>query len=242
MSLVEGGATEGSGPVDRSHAVHDVVRGWILDGLVDAGAPLSQVELARTLGVSRGPVREALRMLEREGLVHAEPGRQVRVASISVEDMEQIYALRVLAESLAVRVTVPSLSEEQIALLVHLQDQLAESGPHDWDEWERLHRAFHAVLSAGAGKTVLDDVNRLQDHSARYRRIHLAGGQHALAVGALDHHDLLRAARAGDGDRAGRLVALHLAGTALSVIGRLWPAYEPVLLRAAVRLGAGTGS
>src|SRR5437899_11996058 len=105
-SLTAGGA--GAGPAELStEVVHDRLRSSFLRGELDPTVPLSQVQLAARLGVSRTPLREALRMLQREGLIYSEPNRRVRVAELSVADLEQLYAARVLVEALSVRLTVP---------------------------------------------------------------------------------------------------------------------------------------
>src|SRR5689334_13784123 len=82
-------------PTTGAQAVYRRLYAEILAGELDPGKAISQIKLAERLGVSRTPLREALRMLERDGLVHAEPNRRVRVTPVSVDDLEQLYALRV---------------------------------------------------------------------------------------------------------------------------------------------------
>src|SRR5215472_17054183 len=108
----------GAGPAELStEVVHDRLRNAILRGELDPKVPLSQVQLAARLGVSRTPLREALRMLQREGLIDSEPNRRVRVAELSVADLEQQYASRVLLEALAVRLTLPVYTDDDLAEL-----------------------------------------------------------------------------------------------------------------------------
>ena len=95
-----------NGSRDNTAAIHRQLREAILHGEIEAGAELSQVKLADDFGVSRGPVREALRLLEREGLVEAELNCRVRVASFSPSDLEELYALRIVNEALGVRASV----------------------------------------------------------------------------------------------------------------------------------------
>src|SRR5215467_264664 len=104
----DGGHDGGPAPELSTEVVHDRLRRAILRGEFDPKVPLSQVKLAARLGVSRTPLREALRMLQREGLIDSEPNRRVRVAALSLADLEQLYAARVLIEALAVRLTVPA--------------------------------------------------------------------------------------------------------------------------------------
>jgi DNA-binding GntR family transcriptional regulator len=77
------------------------------------------------LGVGRTPLREALRMLQREGLVEAEPNHRVRVADFSIPDLEQLYAMRISLEALAIRLTVPHLQKEEPRRLEAYLTQMA---------------------------------------------------------------------------------------------------------------------
>src|SRR5438552_17509596 len=106
-----------------TEVVHDRLRESILKGEFDPRVPISQVQLAARLGVSRTPLREALRMLQREGLIDSEPNRRVRVAALSVTALEQLYATRIVVEALAVRVAVPKLRPADCAeMRSHLAD------------------------------------------------------------------------------------------------------------------------
>src|ERR1044072_8801196 len=93
-------------------AVHERRRAGIRDGEPEGGGPVSAGKLERDMGVSRTPLREAIRMLQREGLLEGEPNKRIVVAPFSAEDMEELYALRITVEALGVRLTVPQLSEE----------------------------------------------------------------------------------------------------------------------------------
>ena len=92
---------------DAVTLAHTRLRRLIVRGAIAPGSELSQVELARRLGVSTTPLREALRRLEAEGLVDSRRNRRPRVRAFDVEELDSIYAARVLLEWLAVRLTVP---------------------------------------------------------------------------------------------------------------------------------------
>ena len=94
--------------------VHGALREAILEGGLEQGTILSQVQLAERYGVSRTPLREALRLLQGEGLIDALPNRRVQVASFSVDDLEQIYAMRITLESLAVRLSVAQFDADDL--------------------------------------------------------------------------------------------------------------------------------
>ena len=94
---------------------YEELRRQILQGELAPGATFSQVQLSDQLGVSRTPLREAVRLLQMEGLLRAEPRRRVRVSPLSTEDFEDLYAIRIALESLAVRLTVPQLDQTELA-------------------------------------------------------------------------------------------------------------------------------
>jgi DNA-binding GntR family transcriptional regulator len=196
---------------------------------------LSQVRLAEDFGVSRGPVREALRLLQREGLVEAELNRRARVADFSVEDLEQLYAMRILNETLAVRTTVPRLTRDQLEAIRRSLAQMDELAGIDIPAWEEWHRRFHRGLVAEAGSRLLRLVEQLSDHAERYRRAYIASDAHAWASGSADHHRIYDAAEGGDAEGAGIAIAEHLARTALTVLGNTAPNHDPALVRGALR-------
>jgi DNA-binding GntR family transcriptional regulator len=213
--------------------VYERVRSAILDGELAAGAVMSQVALAQELGISRTPLREALRMLQGEGLIEAEHNRRVRVAPITPQDLEELYIVRVTLEAEAVRLSVPTMASEDLA---RMEGQLAEmahyAGVQDYKLWSGPHGAFHRALTAPAGERVNDLLGQLFDHSERYRRLHIGHGPSAWATAG--HREILDACKTGDRDRTAALLASHLARTGLEVSELLDPAYDPAQLRTAL--------
>ena len=108
------------------------VRQAILSGVLSPGARLRQEELADVFGTSRIPVREALRALEYEGLVASEPHRGFTVTTLDADDVEEVYDLRILLESEAVRLALPLLTDEDLEELEGLfQAMQAATAPDD---------------------------------------------------------------------------------------------------------------
>lgn len=114
----------------NADSIQASLRNAILSGAIPAGAWLRQVDLAASLGVSRTPVREALRSLERESLVEIIPNHGARVAPLSVEDFEEIYALRTGMESLAAQIAASNASESEITELEERLRTLKEVKEH----------------------------------------------------------------------------------------------------------------
>jgi len=216
-----------------TEAVYQRVREAILDGAIAPGAAMSQVGLADELGISRTPLREALRMLQTEGLVEAERNRRVRVAPVSPTDLEELYVMRVTLEAQAIRLAVRRMTEEDLA---RLEGCMAEMGhfadARDYRRWGVPHADFHRALTAPAGARFTNVLGQLFDHAERYRRMHIGHGPSAWATA--DHRAILDACKAGDREAASRTIAHHFARTALEVIEHLDPGYEPARLTEAL--------
>jgi DNA-binding GntR family transcriptional regulator len=195
---------------------------------------LSQRELSQLLGVGRTPLREALRMLQREGLVEAEPNHRVRVADFSISDLEQLYAMRINLEALAIRLTVPLFQEDELCRLEGYLTQMAGlPTPEEYERWEVPHRAFHLCLVSHAGARFVTMIAQLSDHAERYRRFYSAEGPLAFERGVREHRAIVDACLARDARGAAEALARHYSSVALGTLAVLAPEYDPVLVRTA---------
>jgi len=223
---------------DNVEQVYKRVREAILTGEISAGTAMSQVALADELGISRTPLREALRMLQSEGLVEAERNRRVRVAPVSPVDLEELCIMRVTLEAEAIRLAVPRMTAEDLARLEGSMAEMAHfAEAKDYRRWTVPHQAFHRGLTAPAGDRFTGVLGQLFDHAERYRRLHIGHGPSAWAT--KDHRNILDACKAGDREAAGRLLAEHFARTGFEVIDQLASDYEPVRLRETLSASAG---
>jgi DNA-binding GntR family transcriptional regulator len=228
--------TAPGGPAELStEVVHEQLRESILRGEFDPHVPISQVQLAKRLGVSRTPLREALRMLQREGLIDSEPNRRVRVAALSVADVEQLYAGRLLVDTLALRLSVPRYTAADMAEMEDCVRRMSEMANRDMDTWEVAHRDYHELLRKYAGERFDRIAGDLSDHAERYRRVYLAEPR-AWTAAAAEHQAILEACRARDAAAAGHHLARHLARTALTIIAQAAPEHDPLPVREALRL------
>jgi DNA-binding GntR family transcriptional regulator len=211
--------------------VYSSLRESILNGAIAPGSFLSQVQLASNLGVSRGPLREAVRMLQREGLVEAEVNRRGRVSSFSIQDLEQLYAMRIVHEALALRISVAQFTERDLeALRGHLRrmDALVD---HDLRAWQAVDREFHFALVAHIGDRMMRTIRDLYDHADRYRWLYIKGVPRALSIATEEHKKIFDGCASGDAGRA----AGELARTALTVLTHHAPEHDPTTVRAAIR-------
>jgi DNA-binding GntR family transcriptional regulator len=222
-------------------AVHDRLRARILSGEVMAGSELSQAQVAKEFGVSRGPVREAFRLLQREGLIEAHLNRRARVTGLSLEDVEHVYALRVVNEALALTVSVPRFTDDDLDELDTLVAVVGESRAHGFGVWEQQHQRFHSLLVSHAGDGMRASLAQWAEHTERYRRVYVADQGGGWSQGAGEHALLAQACRARDVVGATRLLARHLSRAALALVASMDPGHEPVLLRAAIRQATSAG-
>jgi DNA-binding GntR family transcriptional regulator len=222
--------------------LHRQLRAKILSGELAPGAEILQAEMARAMGVSRTPMREAFRLLQEEGLIEAEPDQRARVHGFDAEDLDSVYAARISLESLAVTMTVPTISDEHLERLTSaielMRLHIAEQRP---DQWQAAHREFHRLMSAAVGPHLRRLLGSLGEHAERYIRLAQLGVADAWTRGQQDHEQLLAAALRRDDREAGRLIARHLARTALSVMADVAPEHEPAATRTALRLATQGG-
>ncbi|TCC44420.1 GntR family transcriptional regulator [Kribbella capetownensis] len=133
------------------------LRQMIVSGALAPGAHLPEGELAAALEMSRGPIREALIELEREGLVVLRRHRGAQVIALTDEDIEEIYTLRLSLEQLAITRALPRLTDEHLATMDDVLEQMRALGP-DYEPQTALDLdfAFHDVLYQAAAHSRLD--------------------------------------------------------------------------------------
>jgi DNA-binding GntR family transcriptional regulator len=226
-------------PADSAAHAYQEVRAAILDGTLAPGSMFSQVQLAARLGISRTPLREALRQLRTEGLVQGNFNRRVEVAPLSLDDLEALYALRIALESLGVRLTIPRLTASDTAELAAALARMQEAAlRRDAAGIREPHRCFHFTLFGHAGERLVRELSDLWDHAERYRRLYqdsLNGGLWLMDLAGQEHLRMLELAQAGEAVAAGRLIARHLARTAVTVIAQVDGAHDPAMVREALR-------
>jgi DNA-binding GntR family transcriptional regulator len=177
------------------------VRQAILSGVLGPGARLRQEELADVFGTSRIPVREALRALEYEGLVTSVPHRGFTVTALDADDVEEVYDLRILLESEAVRLALPLLTDEDLDDLEKLFRVMQDADSPD-DQLAAREQFYLRLYSVSGRPRLVGLIVRLRAEVARVLR--WATIQHSSSI----HEHFFEAVRVGDADRA----VAHLAG------------------------------
>ena len=191
--------------------VHTHLREEILSGELPAGSELQEVALSKTLGVSRGPIREAIGRLAAEGLVTVRPRRGAVVRALSSDEFIEAYQVREALETMAVRLAVPKLTGDNVAALERGIDEMSACGASgDVQGFFEANTAFHLVFFDAAGNRMLTELYRHlrgQIDRHRLRSLELRGD---VSRSIAEHKAILRAAKAGDVDRAVHLVSEHI--------------------------------
>lgn len=189
----------------------DALRERILEGELAEGSPIRQDAVAVALGMSRIPVREALRRLEAEGLIAIHPHCGAVVSSLSLDEITELFELRALVEADLLRRAVPELQLADLRRAGEVLDRYDRAfRDRRVDEWAELNWQFHATLLAPAGRSrSLAMVQNLHHQSERYMRMQLALTRGEARAQA-EHRAILRAARAGAAGTAARLVSGHI--------------------------------
>lgn len=200
--------------LERKNLALDVaarLRESIVHGTLAPGTRLLEVEAARQLGVSRGPLREALRILESEGLISSEPGHGSHVVQISERDIREIYSLRRILEEEAFRLAAQGATDAQLQQLDDILEAMFEAaGRGDHDTVLDLDLEFHKQVWRMSGHSRLEAyLNEVAAQARMYIAVQTSLYDD-LAAGISDHREMLGALRERDPERAIRALLGHL--------------------------------
>lgn len=206
-------------PGNTPELIVTVIRNAILQGRYKANQPLRQDQLAEELGVSKIPLREALVQLKAEGLVTFMPQRGAVVSELSANEVEEIYAMRIALESVAIGKAVPRLSTSE---LIRAQSvlEIIDSEP-DKSQWGDLNWEFHATLyQAARMPLLLNTIQTLHNNVVRYLIIYL-DRLSAADQSQKEHWALLKACRGRKIADAARILESHLKQAAARLVAYL---------------------
>jgi DNA-binding GntR family transcriptional regulator len=197
----------------------EILRQRILSGEIRAGQPIRQEQIAQELGVSRIPLREALKQLEAEGFVTIAPHKGAVVSTLSAEEAEELFALRAQLERWLLTEAIPRMREADFA---HLDAIIDESrAPDNLARWGELNWRFHEALYRPAGRPLsLRLLKRVHDNLDRYLRLQIAITRDWDRA-YKDHQDLVAFSRERNVEAAVALLDDHILGTAKALSSTL---------------------
>lgn len=191
--------------------IFNTLREAIIVGELRPGERLMEVQLAEKMGVSRTPVREAIRKLELEGLVSMLPRKGAHVAELSVKDIIDVLEVRASLDGLASALSASRITDEELKELRHIYNQfLSYSEKDNLQGIIKKDVEFHEVIYRSSRNEKLIQIsNNLREQVQRFRVIYLKDSSSSKDV-AREHQDILDAIAARDPDAAQRVAQKHI--------------------------------
>ena len=200
-----------------SQQIANSLKEEILSGKFPPGVRIRQEDIAEQFGASRSPVREALRILEAEGLINLVAHTGAWISHLSLAECEEMYQLRERIEPLLLRLSIAHISDETISQLQELASEMETT--KDVEKFLKLDREFHLLSYSGAETVLVGEmVNRLWNTTQHYRRAY----SQMMATSSFkpahyEHHLLLSALKKRDADDAERILYGHIRRTRLEL-------------------------
>ena len=188
------------------------LRKGILHGELKPGERLMEIQLANRLGVSRTPVREAIRMLELEGLVINTPHRGAQVASITEKDLQDVLEVRKGLEEMSIRLACERITDQQLQDLYEASRRFEKQAESDEDimKLAAADEAFHAIIYKASGNQRLEQlINNLLDQMFRYRIEYLKDEANRQSL-ITEHDELWNSLKNRDYNRSRKFMRQHI--------------------------------
>lgn len=193
--------------------IADKIRADIIKGVYRNGERLVEPKLAKNLGISRTPIREALRQLEGEGFIEIVPRRGAIVKELTIKDIDDLYTIKANLEGLAARQAVLHLTEEQIESLININKKfrdIAEKNPNVTDEYLKDNIDFHNIfISASDNEKLVDILDSLSKNFQRLKTMLVSDAGRA-AMAFVEHKKIIDAFVSKDPDLAELSVRNHI--------------------------------
>ena len=203
--------------------VFNTLREKILKGVYKPGERLMEIHLADQLGVSRTPIREAIRMLELEGLVKMVPRKGAQVAKISKEDLQDVLEVRKALDTLSVKLACERITEDEIKLLNNaerdFEKALASKDVRDIAEADvAFHDVIHAATKNGRLKSMISNLaERIYRYRFEYIKQQSDGGKTLM----LEHREIMRCIESRDVESAVKATEIHIDNQEISISEQL---------------------
>ncbi|MGE4247966.1 MAG: GntR family transcriptional regulator [Parvibaculaceae bacterium] len=208
------------------HALHkqalNELREMIVRGDLKAGEKIAEASVCEMLGISRTPLREALKLLSAEGLIELRPNRGAAIAPLRVEELTSLFEVVAGIERLAAELAALRLTPDDIGRLRALQEEMERYFGHgDRKDYFRLNQEVHGLIVSGAKNEVLSATHAwlfARAERARYLALDVRG---RWLESVDEHRAILEALEARDAEKAGRLLETHIKHTGTAVLAAL---------------------
>lgn len=191
--------------------VYDELKIGILTGRISPGTRLLEVQLAESMGVSRTPIREAIKRLEKDGLVNIEPRHGAYASRVSIDDMVEILEVRELMESMAAQLAAERVTPEQMESLMKTENLYQKAVKEEnLEDMIAYDAKFHKeVVEASHNKTLSQLIEPLQEIALRFRYMYYHDSNRVEKM-PNEHEKIIKALANGNGDAARKAAEKHL--------------------------------
>jgi DNA-binding GntR family transcriptional regulator len=193
--------------------IYKRIREDVIIAKLSPGERLIESQLCKRFGASRGPVREALAQLCRDGFIDLIPNRGAVVTKLSIQDLKNYYSLIALLESKAVEWAVPRLTKSDLAILSTINDDLSiiiiDGSEKPLEAWTRHNFLFHCLFWEKSGNSrLVEQIKEIRQRILRYRYTSLMVPSYEEYL--QDHNNIIEAAKNKDAERASEIMNLHI--------------------------------
>jgi len=197
-----------------SKKVYRILKERIIKGDLTQGGKLFEAKIAEQLGVSRTPIREAIKGLAAEGLVKMTPNQGVVVINVSIEDLQEVLQTRRVLEGFAASVAAKKINQEEIAKLEEMikkMSMIISKPKPDVVAYGELNAEFHnLILKVCANKRLMEICHNLSSADHRFRIRSLRSNPGRLKCSLKEHQDIIEALKRKDAEQAERLSQIHI--------------------------------
>lgn len=188
------------------------IQRWIIDGTLQPNEKLIDAELAEALGVSRTPIREALQVLEMQGLVEMHPGKDTRVTSIGKDDILKMYSTLAALHALAAESAAPLITASQLEQLREINAQFAEATKNRQPyQAMELDEQFHNLIVDASDNTYISSFSSsLQIHIRRFKYVFLKQPVSSTQISVEEHDAIIQALERRDDKAAAAMMKQNL--------------------------------
>jgi DNA-binding GntR family transcriptional regulator len=215
-------------PGNTGALLYDRLRADIVKGTLAPGTPLSQAAIAQSAGISRGPVNDALRRLQQDKLVIAGPNKRFNVAPFDIADLEAVFCLYMANNALAVQISVPHLTDEDIRHLESCVDLIDRSFEKDAAQWDSAYHDLLFTIIRHSSVRSVALARQLVDEIHRYQAVR--PGPRSWIKGS-EFREVIGAARKKNGLVASLRYAELIGRQGCQVMARIAPTYDASRLR-----------
>jgi DNA-binding GntR family transcriptional regulator len=181
----------------------------IMSAELPPGATVNEQALAEALGISRTPVREAIRKLEQEGLVMRYPNRGALVTQLSMKDVIEIWQIREILEPAACRLAASRIDPAALADVETVVRRLRDGAGQDYETHHRSDVALHRLIVESAGNAILRQLVEMLNE--RIVQVRIVNSPARFQKSVAEHLEIIAALRAGDAGEAADAMRRHLA-------------------------------